>query len=95
MLFNPLWEYRRKPETVTITVNGREFVLPKWETESLNIGDKYFTVNWICCENGIAELEWCDDDQDEQLFKSNSIHLSRENALEWVKLWKFMTGGGK
>jgi len=37
MVDHPWWqlytEYRRKPETVKIIVNGREWVLPKWITE--------------------------------------------------------------
>ena len=98
MVEHPRWhlqtEYRRKPETVTITVNGREFKLPRWETKKPGKEEKIFYLTGRV-QGGVEDSTWSDDVIDNQWLASKILHLSRENALEWVKLWRFITGGGE
>ena len=93
-LFAEYREYRRKPETVTITVNGRELVLPKWETKALEEGQEYYSMSG-CMEKGYDHFVWNNDCFDKTLLQNKLVLLSEEHVIEWVKLWKFMTGGGK
>jgi len=92
--FDEKYEYRRKPETVALVVNGREFCLPKWETKSLEEGQEYYVMTGIM-ESGYDRFIWQNDIVDKNLLRNKLIYLSEEHVIEWVKLWKFMTGGGE
>jgi hypothetical protein len=75
-------------------VNGREFVLPKWETKKPEKEEDIFYLTGRV-EGGVEDSTWSDDVIDNQWLASKILHLSRQNALKWVELWKFMTGGGE
>jgi hypothetical protein len=95
---HPVWacntNYRRKPETVTLVVNGREFCLPKWETKAHEEGQEYYSMSG-CMEKGYDHFVWNNDCFDKTLLQNKLVQLSEEHVIEWVKLWKFMTGGGE
>ena len=89
MVDHPWWqlytEYRRKPETVKIIVNGREWVLPKWITEPPDEG-KFIAVFDPKRESGYFVSKWCGDKYEDIMIKA--YHESTENVLEWVKFWR-------
>jgi hypothetical protein len=91
VLFLARYSYRRKPETVTITVNGRDFKLPKWETKAPEPEQDYFIIDGRQ-NDGVSEYEWENDYHDKANLRNKIVHLTKENVLEWVKLWQFMTG---
>ena len=94
VLFLARYSYRRKPETVTITVNGRKFVLPKWETKAPEYDQEFYAMEGDESD-GFSQYLWLDEPVDRVYLKNKMIHLSEENVREWVKLWQFITGGGE
>jgi len=84
-----------EPETITITVNGREFKLPKPETKP-TIDHRFYYIPAGSESSGVARFSWYSKDPScGWSLKNGLVHLSEEKAFEWAKLWQFMTGGGE
>ena len=87
------WEYiRTTPETnahptVTLTVNGKEWVLPRPEVGA----PKHGKVVWIItpfCPDGYFESEWAGYGSEQVALKKGYIHLTKDRAKAWADFWK-------
>lgn len=84
------WEYiRTTPEThahptITLTVNGREWVLPKPETEA----PKMDTPIWVFNIYTISETRWCGAIADSKWLKGGCVHLTEDRAQAWADFWR-------
>lgn len=88
-----LWEYpyiRTCPEThkhptVTLTVNGRECMLPRPEVEAPKEG----TIFWVFNTNThFPEHIWDNDNIDYEWLAAGMIHLTEARARKWADWWE-------
>jgi hypothetical protein len=90
-LCNDYLYIRTTPETnahptVTLTVNGREWVLPKPETNAPADGWGYWFIDFA--ENGYTTSVWTDDRFDNNRLKKKAVHLTESRAQAWADFWK-------
>lgn len=69
--------------TITLTVNGREWVLPKPETEAPERGIDYWIVD--TCETDI--YKWQDGEVDREWLEAGIVHLTGSCAQAWADFW--------
>jgi hypothetical protein len=73
--------------TIRITVNGRDFDLPRPETEAPRDGTKYWAVAPME-PRGIEVSIWLDEAYDNNRLKYQAIHLTEARAQAWADFWK-------
>ncbi|MGV8002864.1 hypothetical protein QPK14_12340 [Photorhabdus temperata subsp. temperata] len=75
LAFNPNYEYRRKPEMITVG----KVSFPKPVDYKLEKGTGY----WVADRCGTYyRQQWDDDDSDIELLESGQLHLTREAAKQ-------------
>jgi hypothetical protein len=72
--------------TIRITVNGKDYDLPKPRTEVLLKGTRYWICNFIL--NEINTSRWSGDDADRRRLLNGIIHLTEARAKAWADWWK-------
>lgn len=71
--------------TITLTVNGRKWVLPKPETEAPKVG----TECWLWTPtSGVQKREWCGAYTDEMWLEIGIFHLTESRAQTWAAFWR-------
>lgn len=71
--------------TITLTVNGREWVLPKPETEAPAMD----TVYWFISEhNELRHRLWDGCIYDGNMLQRGKVHLTESRAQAWVDFWR-------
>ena len=76
--------------TITLTVNGREWVLPK-PFKSPTLGDHY----WCVLFNGqVRYASWCGAPSEKYLLSDNRIYTAEDDAQAWAEFDKWCRGGG-
>jgi hypothetical protein len=84
------WEYiRTTPEThahptITMTVNGREWVLPIPETKTPKNGTEYY--KWM--PHGAVSHIWDDAPFERYWLDSGAIHLIESRTKAWADFWR-------
>jgi hypothetical protein len=76
--------------TIKITVNGKDYDLPKPEAEAPGTGTKYWICNFIL--NEIRGSRWGGDDADRRRLLNGIIHLTEDRAKAWADFWKELHG---
>jgi hypothetical protein len=72
--------------TIKITVNGKDFDLPKPETEATDRGYSYWIFS--ASKRKADDFTWACDQFDERHLKSGLVHLTEDRAQAWADFWK-------
>lgn len=70
--------------TITLTVNGREWVLPRPETEAPERGIDY----WIVDTYETDRYKWQDGEVDREWLEAGIVHLTEDRAQVWADFWQ-------
>jgi hypothetical protein len=73
--------------TIRITVNGKDFDLPKPETEEPSKYTKYWVFD-PAMEDYTPATQWEDWKSDHQLLQQHCIHLTEDRAQAWADFWQ-------
>jgi hypothetical protein len=76
--------------TIRITVNGKDYDLPKPETEVLKEGTKYWSIDPLEFDC-ISMDHWANhehDKCDKARLKNGFVHLTKDRAKVWADFWK-------
>jgi len=75
--------------TIRITVNGKDYDLPKPETKAPKVGTFYYTFSRIECP--LSPLRWGGSEWDELQLEAGIVHLTEDRAQAWADWWKEVT----
>jgi hypothetical protein len=73
--------------TIRITVNGKNFDLPKPETEAPDDGALYWAIDPLT-ENGIEKDTWRGHMDDKYRLSNMAVHFTEDRAQAWADFWK-------
>ena len=76
--------------TITLTVNGREWVLPERSGSEPEKGATY----WTDAPGGVFRYVWQGDVIDKTNFRDQRVHASESDAQAWADFNKWCRGGG-
>ena len=79
--------------TITLTVNGREWVLPEPLKKAPEKGAEYWIVN-NATHSGAMCLHWGDHIGERLALNYNTIHATAADAQAWAEFDKWCRGGG-
>ena len=79
--------------TITLTVNGREWVLPEPLKKAPEKGAEYWIVN-NATHSGAMCLYWDDHIGERLALNHNTIHATAADAQAWAEFDKWCRGGG-
>lgn len=75
--------------TIRITVNGKDFDLPKPETEAPDDGTKYWCFNLDCADRVTGHTWYWDGAAiDLERLRQQRVHLTEARAQAWSDWWK-------
>lgn len=77
--------------TITLTVNGRKWVLPEPLREHPNEGATYWSADWM---GQLWFARWADDRQEIQALEQGNCFGSEADAQAWAEFYKWCRGGG-
>ena len=78
--------------TITLTVNGREWVLPEPLKKAPEKGAEYWIVN-NATHSGATCLHWDDHISERLALNHNTIHATAADAQAWSEFDKWCRGG--
>jgi hypothetical protein len=73
--------------TIRITVNGKDYDLPKPETEAPDDGALYWAIDPLT-ENGIEKDTWRGHMDDKYRLSNMAVHFTEDRAQAWADFWK-------
>lgn len=77
--------------TITLTVNGREWVLPEPLRKTPDDGTTYWSVGWT----GLPwEGIWADDHREIRALEQGNLYATEADAQAWAEFDKWCRGGG-
>lgn len=76
--------------TVTMTVNGKEWVLPELFRDEPEEG----TIYWTDTPSGAAKYTWRGDIVDKIYFMRQRVHASQSDCQAWSEFERWCRGGG-
>ncbi|MFD1709717.1 hypothetical protein FVQ98_10505 [Ottowia sp. GY511] len=79
--------------TITLTVNGKEWVLPEPLREEPEKGAEYWIVN-NAVNSGAMCLHWDGQIGERLALNHNTIHATSDDAQAWAEFDKWCRGGG-
>ena len=79
--------------TITLTVNGREWVLPAPLKEEPKLGSVYWIVS-TATPLGTVSLHWSGQTGERLALKHAAIHATAADAQAWADFNKWCRGGG-
>jgi hypothetical protein len=76
--------FKKSHPTIKITVNGKDYNLPKPEVEE----PQYDTICWVITQTGVYSIIWKGTCADTEKLRIGIIHLTRIRAQAWVDWWR-------
>lgn len=77
--------------TITLVVNGREWVLPEPLREHFIIGAMYWSVDWM----GLPWYgTWADDHREIRALEQGNRYATKADAQAWAEFDRWCRGGG-
>jgi hypothetical protein len=77
--------YQDTHPTITITVNGKDFKLPRPEVEAPGPGQKYFYVG---ADGNIVRCSWDGYGSEHDILALGKVHLTEARAQAWADWWR-------
>ena len=79
---------RESHPTIKIAVDGKEFNLPRPETQAPPVGTEYWLFNLVLM--GTVSCTWDNDPGDRRRLEQGNVQLTEDRAKAWIMWWKEM-----